>query len=90
MPKPTSSRTLPEIVKRALADMQPLMDELVDTMSPHQRHAQLFVKLVTWYGILQHDCAPFLKGLSLPRAARLRQSVIRPRLRPLPPVEPGA
>ena len=91
MSNATAPRTLPEIVKQAFADLQPLLDELADTMDARQRHAPLFLKLFSWYATVQHDCAPFLKGLRLPRAVTPRRVGPRPRLRPLPsPLKPGA
>ena len=86
----TAPRTLPEIVKQAFADVQPLLDELADTMDHRQRHAPLFLKLFRWYTSLEHAARPFLKGIRLTRTVPPHHARTRPRLRPLPPLEPGA
>jgi hypothetical protein len=90
MSKAISPRTLPEIVKQAFADLQPLLDELADTMDHRQRHAPLFLKFFSWYTTVEHDARPFLKGIRLPRAVTPHHTSTRHRLRPLPPLKPGA
>jgi hypothetical protein len=90
MSKAISPRTLPEIVKQALADAQPLLDELADTMDHRQRHAPLFLKFFSWYTTVERDVRPFLKGIRLPRTVTPRRTDTRPRLRPLPSMKPGA
>jgi len=88
--KQTTLRTLPEIMKQGFADLQPLLDELADTMDHRQRHAPLFLKFFRWYTSLEHAARPFLKGIRLTRTVPPHPAPTRPRLRSLPPLEPGA
>ena len=82
MTKPTQPLTLAVIVKQALADLQPVFDELAETKYIWQLDTPVFLKFIYWYGTLHRDSAPFLKSIRLPR---------RPTPRPsLPDTERGA